>query len=574
MKIDYDKAIDKFLVTFPYHNVPLTFVQGAPQRLWNAFKRAWTLPATALNAEYIRGYPHGADMTIVARDRFDLIDADAMETEEYLSKLETGNYEKKKLLDHVPKTKPFGHQIEGFNLARDRKSFALFFEQGLGKTKTTIDLADYMFDKNQIERVLVLCPAFVKPVWVREILQHSTHNFPVYVINGSDGKRREAKFKASWEQEKCWIITNYEEIITESVGFEFLIVLRKWKTFIVADESTRLKNRATRTSKQAAKLSKKATKILALSGAPITNNPLDLWAQARFLHVDTGFSTYKAFENRYALMGGYGNYQVVQWMNMDELKMKIKGFSLRRTKEECLDLPEKVYQRMDIELPHDLQKLYNKFKKTAYLELTEEAASRGGEITSTSVLTKILRLSQIVGGTLKMEDGEITRMKQQPKMDALFEFLDNLEKDPYGRLQRSVIVWAWFREEIKMLGEELKKRGYDYSINYGATKLDARTENVERFQRGEDRVFVGQSRAVGMGITLTAASYVVYYSNNYSYEVRVQSEDRAHRIGQDKNVTYIDLVAKDTVDEHVLKALKSKKSLAEWIIDDKMAVLQ
>ena len=154
------------------------------------------------------------------------------------------------------------------------------------------------------------------------------------------------------------------------------------------------------------------------------------------------------------------------------------------------------------------------------------------------------------------------------------DVLDGLEKDQYGRLKRSVIIWAWFREEIKILGEELKKRGYDYSINYGATKDSDRNDNVEKFQGGEHRVFVGQSRAVGMGITLTAASYVVYYSNNYSYEVRVQSEDRAHRIGQTKNVTYIDLVATNTVDDHVLKALQNKKSLAEWIIDDVAMVLR
>lgn len=564
--VDYNGERKKFYVNFDYNPSLVDWIKRAPEVRWNERDKHWELPSTSRNAEFLRKVPYDASAS--AKDCFIRIDAALAKQEEARIRIYEEAVPKDAYMGHIPKTTPFRHQIIGFNLARDRREFGIFFEQGLGKTKVAIDLADYWMDIGHLDKVIIFCPNFVKSVWHSEIMIHSSHNFPIYTINGSEGSKRMQYFELFHTCKHGWLVLNYEELITK-FSTELYWEVQNFKILLIGDESTRLKNRAAKSVKVACDLSKRSEKRLILTGTPITNNPLDFWSQFVFLRADLGFSTFTAFRNNYAIMGGFENHQVVKWLNLDDLKKRVSAFSIRKTKEECLDLPAKVYQPEYIDLQKDHFVIYEKMRKEAVLELRQEEATNGGRVSSANVVSKLLRLSQIAGGTLKLEDGTRTRLKWQPKLDRLIE----LVRDEIDGTHQ-VIVWARFTEEIRMIGEELTKNGISNTENYGETKDKDRRSNIDDFQSGKVRVFIGQPHAVGVGVTLTAASYVIYYSNDYSLETRLQSEDRCHRIGQDKTVIYIDLIASKTADILVVKALRSKKSLFDYVIDNKINPLQ
>lgn len=557
--VDYNPERKKFLVSFNYSPALLDWIKRAPEGRFSDRLKAWELPSTIKNSEFLKRMPH--ETTPEADACFSRIDkAVEKQAQEYI-RITTQDVPKDSYIGHVPKTTPFEHQVVAFNLARERDEFGIFFEQGLGKTKVAIDLAEAWMMSGKIDKVIILCPNFVKSVWKKEIQIHATQQFPSYVLNGSEGNKRFTYLDMFKRCTHGWLILNYEELITK-VKDNLLWEVQHGKILMIADESTRLKNRAAKTVRVACDLSKRCEKRLILTGTPITNNPLDYWAQFIFLRVDMGFSTFTAFRNHYAVMGGFERHEIIKFINLDDLKKRVAAFSLRKTKEECLDLPEKVYQPEYLEMQKDHLAVYETMRKEAALELEAEMATTAGKITAANVISKMLRLSQIAGGTLKLEDGSRTRLKWQPKLDRLLELLkDEIEE------KDSVIIWARFTEEIRMIGEALTKAGITNTTNYGETKDVDRRQNIDDFQSGKVRVFIGQPHAVGIGVTLTAASYVIYYSLDYSLETRMQSEDRAHRIGQTKSVIYIDLMVSKSIDIVVMKALKSKKNLFDYVVD-------
>jgi SNF2 family DNA or RNA helicase len=462
--------------------------------------------------------------------------------------------------DYEPKTQPRSYQVECFNLAKSRDGFGIFFEQGLGKTKVAIDLCCHWLQQGVITKVIILCPNFVKGVWVSEIEKHSTLKMPVYVVNGGSVWERSQILNLARMSKACWIVVNYEELLTNALA-DLRYEVENRPCAIVADESTRIKNRAAQCTKNAVFLARLCKKRLILTGTPMAKSPLDFYAQFRFLGADLGYASFKAFQNQYCVMGGFKGYEITLWQNLDELRERVRAFSLRRTKDECLDLPDKIYQTIKLELPKESRAIYDRLRKAAYLELTKEEAMGEGRVSSTAVISKLLRLSQIAGGTMKLEDGTRTRFKQQPKLKVLLDTLDEIDES------HAVIIWARFVEEVRMVAEALQEKGISCSTNYGDTPAQDRQKNIDDFQASKVRVFVGNPHAVGFGITLTKASYVIYYSNDYSYETRVQSEDRCHRIGTTCNVTYIDLICEDTVDELVKNAIDNKADLANYVVE-------
>ncbi|MAK81330.1 MAG: hypothetical protein CMJ17_05550 [Phenylobacterium sp.] len=276
-----------------------------------------------------------------------------------------------------------------------------------------------------------------------------------------------------------------------------------------------------------------------------------------------GFKSYYAFQGRYAVVVnktmGYRSFRdIVGYQRIDELNEKLEGFSSRVLKNECLDLPEKVYIKRDIVLTDEQMSAYHQMKKLALTELDQ------GKLSSTqSVLTQIMRLQQICCGFLKLDDGEIKDLAN----NRLSELL-SVVSETTGK----VIIWATWTHDIQAIEKLLIKNFGEDSVAtyYGETPQDKRQEIVEKFQDKNDklRFFVGQPKTGGFGITLTEASTVVYYSNSYDLEIRLQSEDRAHRIGQQNKVTYIDIVAPKTIDEKILKALKDKINIAEKVLGE------
>jgi SNF2 family DNA or RNA helicase len=295
----------------------------------------------------------------------------------------------------------------------------------------------------------------------------------------------------------------------------------------------------------------------------VTKSPLDLYSQCEFLGPDClNASSYYAFQARYAIlverrMPTHTFKQIVGYRRLDELQEKLDAFAFRVTKEECLDLPDKVYTRRDVELTDEQRKAYDQMKFMALAQID-------GELMSTNnALTQLMRLHQIVCGHGKFDDGQE------------FDLPSNRITELMGCLSETnskVIIWANYRKDIEKIKHAIQKEYGMTSVAtyFGDTEAEERQNIVTRFQDPDDdlRFFVGNPRTGGYGLTLTAATVVIYYSNSFDLEVRLQSEDRAHRIGQTSKVTYIDLITPDTVDEHIVKALRNKINIASEVLGE------
>jgi SNF2 family DNA or RNA helicase len=336
-------------------------------------------------------------------------------------------------------------------------------------------------------------------------------------------------------------------------------------TLIAVDESTTIKTPSAKRTKSILKLSELAKYRRILTGSPITKSPLDLYTQCGFLNEELlGFSSYYAFRSRYAHMiernfGGRRVQIVKSYQRLDELSKLIEPFSYRVLKEDCLDLPDKIYIRREVELTEEQTKLYATMKQMALASLN------GKLLTAPNVLTQLMRLHQITCGHFKSDDGKIQELKNN-RIEELMSILEETE----GK----AIIWANYIYDIERIVEAIKKEYGEDSIveYYGAVNSDDRQKNIERFQdpRSTFRFFIGNPQTGGYGITLTAANTVIYYSNGYDLEKRLQSEDRAHRIGQKKSVTYIDLIAEKTIDEKIVKALRKKINIASQIMGEEL----
>jgi SNF2 family DNA or RNA helicase len=333
---------------------------------------------------------------------------------------------------------------------------------------------------------------------------------------------------------------------------------------MVVDESTTIKNRKATRTKNVMMLAKEAKYKRILTGSPVTKSPMDLYSQCAFLSPDAlGFSSYYSFQGRYAVVqkrqfGQRAIQEIVAYRRLDELNQKLDQFSNRILKENCLDLPDKMYIRRDVALTDEQKRVYTQMKKLALAKL-----DNGELATTASVLTQIMRLQQICCGFLQPDEGEI----QPIESNRLKELLEITEE-----LQGKAIIWASYTHDIQQISSALRDRFGPEAVAtyYGATPQDERQAIVNEFQDKDSplRFFVGQPRTGGYGITLTAANTMIYYSNSYDLEIRLQSEDRAHRIGQDNKVTYIDLVSPRTIDEKILKALRGKINLAGKVLGE------
>jgi len=249
---------------------------------------------------------------------------------------------------------------------------------------------------------------------------------------------------------------------------------------------------------------------------------------------------------------------VHKFQNLGELSDRLKGFSYRVLKEDCLDLPDKIYMKRHVALSKEQQKLYEEMRKTAIANLN-------GKVTSTvTVLTQLMRLQQITCGHFVADDGTVQTIKNN-RLDELMNVLDETEN--------KAIIWAYWQRDVHDIRDAIEKKYGPRSVvdYYGLTPQDDRQDNIRRFQNDDEcRFLIGTPSTGGYGITLTEANTVIYYSNGYDLEKRLQSEDRAHRIGQRKNVTYIDLIAEDTVDEKIVRSLRKKINIASEVMGEEL----
>jgi len=452
------------------------------------------------------------------------------------------------------KTKPFKHQRQSLIEGAKPYNFAYFMEMGTGKTKVAIDNAAYLYQEQRINFAFVIAPNSVYQNWKKEIDFHCPEETNIYIWKVTKDKT----FKL--DPKKLTFILMNVEALSHASGkkwLEYKLLKHGMRSMIILDESTSIKNLKASRSKAIIKLGQLARYKRILTGSPITKSPLDLFSQCAFLDKALlGYDNFTVFKAKYAVMysierGGY-NIQIPKYyINLEELEYKLKNFSYRVRKKDCLDLPEKMYVQRYVDMSEEQKLAYERLKINALMIMKDE------EVSYNNKLTELLKLQQVANGFVKTNDGNIVDFKTNAKLKELMSILEESED--------KCIIWANYVHNIESIKSKLAETyGVDSVVSiYGKDSVESRNQSVEKFQnKDECRFLVGNPTVGGYGLTLTAAKYVIYFSNSYNLEVRQQSEDRAHRIGQKSQVTYIDIICRDTIDQMVLHNLENKIELS------------
>jgi len=451
----------------------------------------------------------------------------------------------------------------------NKEVFAYFMEMGTGKSKVLLDNISMLYDKGKINGALIIAPKGVYKNWHdSEIPVHMVDHIDKKVvlwqalINQKQQDKLDTLFKP--EVDLHILLMNVEALSTKKgvdFAYKFLI---SHNSLIAVDESTTIKNPSAKRTKNILKLASLSKYRRILTGSPVTKSPLDLYTQCLFLdEYLLDHSSYYTFRTRYAVMrtanfNGRSVQIVVGYRHLDELAEKLKSFSYRVLKDECLDLPDKTFMKRIIQLTPDQKKLYTQMKQMALAEMN------GKMITTSTVLTQLMRMQQITCGYFKADDGTTQEINNN-RIGELTDLLDEIE----GK----TVIWAHWQNDVKhIIKAVVKEYGEGCCVDYyGLTPQSERQNNINKFQNDPKvRFFIGTPATGGYGITLTAASNMIYYSNGYDLEKRQQSEARIDRIGQKKPMTYIDILAEDTVDERIVKALRKKVNIATQIMGEEL----
>lgn len=460
------------------------------------------------------------------------------------------------------KTIPYPFQLKVYEDTRDLEAWALFLSPGLGKSKIAIDTLCHLHRTVRIDAALIVCPNGIKSNWDNELSKHMWRNSLYSCLvwkPTAPGQRKTVQFLKS----PFPILVMNVESFSSRKGIDFAEqFLQDKKCMLVIDESTYIANPQAIRTKALIKLAELAPVRRIMTGTPVTESPLNLPSQVevlgplpKYLGVRNWFQFRNIYANTVAIQAGPRTFKkVVGYKHLDRLSKMIRKFATVISKEEVLtDLPEKTYNTYNVELTPEQKKHYLAMKRHAVTLIGENKAS------APIVLTQLLRLQQIVCGFIRDDEHEIQLLANN-RVTALLDLISTLE----GK----IIIWATFKKSIWDIEKALNKEYGDRATvtYYGATVN--RAEVIERFQNGDARFFVSNPSVGGFGLTLTSCATMVYYSNGFSYAKRLQSEDRIHRIGQRSNVLYIDLIAENTIDEKIQKALKSKKSLVDLLMGE------
>ena len=477
------------------------------------------------------------------------------------------------MINYKFKTKPYAHQLTALEKSWEKQVYAYFMEMGTGKSKVLIDNISMLYDQGKINGALIVAPKGVYQNWYNSeipthLVDHIDKKMVLWqaMINKTQAKKLDTLFKTG--EELHILIMNVEAFSTKK-GVDFAHkFLSCHDTLIAIDESTTIKNPGAKRTKNILGLSKHSKYRRILTGSPVTKSPLDLYTQCYFLSpwlLD--HSSFYTFKNRYAVMrtanfGGRSVQIVVGYRNLAELSEKLKPFSYRVLKDDCLDLPKKTFMKRIVHLSDEQKKVYSQMKQTALAFLNGKAA------TTATVMTQLMRLHQITCGHFTSDDGT-TQVLKNNRIDELIDLLHEV----HGK----VVIWAHYRHDIETIVEHIKKEfntDVDNSVMtyYGDTSVEDRQKAIKEIQDPDSpvRFLVGTPQTGGYGITLTAASTMIYYSNGYDLEKRQQSEARIDKIGQTKPMTYVDIIAEDTVDERIVKALRKKINIASQVMGEEL----
>ena len=527
---------DAYRVSFRYDPATVAKIKELAQRRYLVEDRAWEIPSHELP-------------NLVEKLGINNIEAE----ESLLGALKTKEIEDRKeataqrlrgikpVVDFDFKTTPLPHQIEAFNYGMERNMLLIGDEQGLGKTKESIDIT--VARKKELVKTLIVCGVnSVKYNWEREISIHSKER--AVMIDGKTMEARVSQINNWYKGAEYFGIINIESLRNEKIQDALYLGIKDgYIGAIIVDEIHKAKNGSSQQGKALRVL--KSPMRIGLSGTPM-NKPEDLWNILTWLQVEK--RNFYSFKNTYCIMGGYGGYQVVGHKNLESLNAELNKVMLRRKKEEVLDLPPKMYLTEYVELTKAQQKLYRDIKQGIIADMENILAS-------VNPLSCTLRLRQLTGGLFTDDN---------PKLERIKDMLDE-EIIPNGH--KAIIFSQW-----KQVTEVYKEALSEYKPIYitGEVDPEERQKEVERFQTDpECKVAIGTIGAMGTGLTLNKASYVFFVDKAWNSGDNAQAEDRAHRIGTVGTVNIISLVAKGTVDEGVEEYLVENKDIFERVVDGK-----
>jgi SNF2 family DNA or RNA helicase len=479
---------------------------------------------------------------------------------------------------YAPRTLPLIHQGEALDIGWRRDFFAYFLEMGLGKSRIAIDDFLLNYEDDRVDGLIIIAPKGVYSNWSRESTSNpgeiqkwlwEKHYRKARIYMYRAGKDKTERKVRDWlldtrEPSPRILVINIESLATTKDAAD---LVRKFcqvhRTMIVLDESTVIKNPKAKRTKLLHKLSAYAVMRRIMTGSPSTGSQSDLWAQFEFLRPGVnplGYSKFVVFQARFSKliimnMGRYSFKKETGPANTDELQRLVALHSFRRRKIDCLDLPPKEYRRWEVELTEEQRTVYKEMRQFAMVKI------EGHEASTELVVTQLMRMHSIICGHLKTDDGVVRRL-QSNRMAAV--------EDIVGATEEQVVIWCHWRPDAALVTGELHKLyGADSVAEWhGGVSIPQREAFEEDFQAGRRRFMVATDQAGARGRTWTAATLVIYYSNGYDWEIREQSEDRTHRIGTIGTVTYVDLVVPGTVDEKIINALRTKRSVARAVVAD------
>lgn len=464
----------------------------------------------------------------------------------------------------------YKHQAEAISFSKGSSYFALFMEQGTGKSKVIIETMKWLWAKQAINAVLIVAPKGVYLNWLNdELPKHLDLPMTEYTVHhwaAGFGKKAKGRLEdlAIIPDHRLKVLCMNVEAFSSPTGCEYAQdFLTHNRTLFVIDESTSIKNHKALRTKAIRKLGGLAPYRRILTGTPQTRNPLDLFSQCEFLKSGLlGHTSFMSYRNCYAevinmRLGPRSYPKIVGFRNLNRLSAMLGKFSYRKLKSECLDLPPKIYMKRYVEPTAE--------QKAAYKEMTNESIldfGQDGAATAAIALTRIMRLHQIMCGHITLDNSKQAQEIPSNRVNVLMDILEETE----GK----VIIWCNFRKDVELVTRALTAEyGKESFVEYhGGISLEDREKSKITFRTNSTcKYFIATLGTGSRGLTLVEAKTMIYYSQNHDLEKRLQSEDRAHRIGQTETLTLIDLVAAGTVDEDIVRSHQNKLDLATLVID-------
>jgi SNF2 family DNA or RNA helicase len=458
--------------------------------------------------------------------------------------------------DPIPgaRPEPWRHQRQAFWFAKDHPATLLDMGMGTGKTRCAIDLICHIAKEEGPQKVLILCPLSVVPVWPTQFHEYAwdTIKYDVLQLDSSLSVKKKAKAleSSNTAADVFAVVVNYESAKFEPLSSSLL--LREWD-FVILDESHKIKSPGSKVSRFCASLRARSKRRLCLTGTPLPHSPLDIYAQFRFLDPGIFGTSFTRFRAHYAIMGGFKTpsgipVQVLGYQNQDEMARNIDSITFKAKTEDVLDLPAKTH----------VEKFYflNKEERAVYKAVETQfiASVKSGEIVARNALTKVLRLAQIASGFAKSEDGEIIELGNS-KTKLLEEVVDDIGQEP-------IVVFCRFRRDLDAVHQVAR------TLKRKSVELSGRRNDLggPTWLEGNGDIIAVQLQSGGVGIDLTRARYCIYYAVDYSLGNYEQSLARVHRPGQHRPVTYIHLIGKNTIDVKVYASLSKKRDVIESIL--------